>query len=286
MNSKFEIIDDIRYTVAEGPLWDERTETLYALDFREGFIRAFNFESGNSRSFDAGMDVSALALLPGGEIMAAAGKGLYRLSEDGVFSPVCIPGKLKGRRFNDGKVGPDGRYYIGTKSADHEAALYRYNKNGEFTEILPHVGSSNGLEWSLDGKYFYYCDSPDKKLYRFDFDKTEGTLSNRTAVIEVPQGKGEFDGMTIDAEGMLWCAVWDSGRVYRIDPVKGTVADYIELPVSKVSSCAFAGPELDTLVVTTASIRTDLTAEPLAGKVFACKPGVHGRAAFRFGAET
>ena len=238
--------------------------------------------NGNVAEFRFDRDVSALALCEDGGLLVAMDNGVYSLSSENELKPFWVPEKLKGRRLNDGKIGPDGRYYIGSKDAEHEGALYRIDSNGDCTEVLSHVGSSNGSAWSSDGSIFYYCDTMDMELCAFDFDCERGTLSNRRRVMGVPNGVGEFDGMTIDSEDMLWCAVWGAGSVYRIDPKVGKVIDSICFPVSKTSSCTFAGKDLKTLVVTTASIRTDVVQEPLSGCTFAVEVDVPGRVSNRF----
>lgn len=271
------------FIVGESPLWDDRKEILYTVDFRGKCIRETDFSSGKYSETQFGRDVSALALCADGRLLIAMDNGVYYTTADGVSAPLWVPEKLCGRRLNDGKVGPDGRYYVGSKAADHEGALYRIDSDGSSTVVLNHVGSANGSAWSSDGKTFYFCDTADMELCAFDFDGTEGTLSNRRGIISVPCGIGEFDGMAVDSEDKLWCAVWGSGRIYRIDPETGKVMSEIAFPVSKVSSCSFAGKDLKTLVVTTASIRTDMDKEPLAGSTFTVRVDVPGRASYRFG---
>jgi sugar lactone lactonase YvrE len=205
---------------------------------------------------------------------------MYRICANGDFTLVSKPCPLRGARFNDGKVGPDGRLYLGTFSRDYTAAFYRMESNGTLTELFDGVGNSNGLDWSPDGKTFYYNDTPTGRTDAFDFDVNTGTLSARREVFHYSGGNP--DGMTIDCEGNLWTAVWGSNTVVCVDPVKGKVLRKIELPVSQIACCAFAGDDMKTLVITTAAHGMQLKDEPLAGSVFAMQMDVAGVKTRRF----
>ncbi|MGY3848940.1 SMP-30/gluconolactonase/LRE family protein [Streptomyces hydrogenans] len=135
---------------------------------------------------------------------------------------------------------------------------------------------SNGLGWSPDGTLLYYADSPTRRVDVFDYDPATGALSGRRpfAVLD----RGYPDGLTVDAEGNVWVAVWGGGEVLALTP-GGVLHARVELPASHVTSCAFAGPDLDVLVITTAThgLSDDRRrAEPDAGRLFVCRPGVTG----------
>ncbi len=283
METELVIIDAKRRLVGESPLWDDRNGVLLSVDFRGSTVRIQDLSGGGFREIELPGTASTLALCSGGGLLAALEDRLCGISPDGAVRTLFVPSSLKGRRFNDGKTGPDGRFYIGTKDDSHEAALYRYSPDGSFEEVLSRLGSSNGIDWSVDGRQLYLCDSLDRAVYAFDFDPGRGTVSNRRTVRVLPEGSGEFDGMCADAEDRLWCAVWGAGKLLRIRPGDGEILREVALPVSKPSSCAFAGDDLGMLAVTTASLRSDLTREPLAGQTFALRPGVAGRKARRFG---
>lgn len=288
MHKSPKILDTTRFEVGEGALWDDRTGILYAIDFRRRLLHATTAAGGTLTDrtqiteFRYPELISCLTLTENGRILAAMAENICFLNPDGTLTPFCIPKNFRGRRFCDGKAGPDGRFYVGSKDAGHHAAFYRISPDGTSRILLENIGTSNGLAWSPDGGTLYYCDSPDKKLEAFDFDAKTGDISGRRTIMGVPEGIGEYDGMTVDAEGMLWCAVWGSGKAYRINPHTGSVIDSISLPVQKVSCCAFAGENLDTLVITTSSYQTNPTREPLAGCTFAVKVPVPGLKPYRF----
>ena len=279
---EIKVIDSKNMIVGESPLWDEKNGLLYTVDFRGQCIRTINMVTLESTEVKYEREVSCLALCSDGKLLVAMENGVYYEMSDGELAPLWVPKKMKGRRLNDGKVGPDGKFYVGSKDENHEGALYCCDSKGNCVEVLNHVGSSNGSAWSSDGRKFYYCDTMDMELCSYDFDIQNGKLSNRQSIMKLPEGIGEYDGMAIDAEDKLWCAVWDSASVYRIDPEQGIVMEKIRFPVSKISSCTFVGEDLKTLVVTTASIRTDMEKEPLAGCTFAVRVDVPGRIFNRF----
>jgi sugar lactone lactonase YvrE len=143
------------------------------------------------------------------------------------------------------------------------------------------VGVSNGLAWSDDNRLMYYIDSMIHAIDCFDFDAAEAILSNRRTIYQVPDDLGAADGMCIDAEGKLWVAFWGGWMVGRIDPNHGELIGKIDLPVSNVTSCAFGGPTLDQLFITTARhglSPSELGEQPHAGDLFVAAPGVRGTA--------
>ena len=283
MNTHLKIIDQKRRIVGEAPLWDDRKKVLYSVDYRGNIIHCQPFCAQSPYEIEMEKTMSTIALCENNDLIAVMENSINRIQSDGSREKILVPIPLKGRRFNDGKPGPDGCLYVGTKDENHNGVLYRCSPNGVFTEIISHLGSSNGIDWSEDGKQLYLCDSLDKTLFCFDFDLKNGTVSNRKEVLTLSADTGEFDGMCMDCEGNLWCAIWGAGKVCCIRPSDGTIREVIDLPVSKPSSCTFAGENLDILIITTASIRTDIKQEPLAGQTFAMKLGVSGRKAYRFG---
>ena len=145
--------------------------------------------------------------------------------------------------------------------------------------MLDGVSVSNGIDWAPDASAMYYADSGTGRVDVFDVDPADGQVSRRRALLEIELPGAVPDGLTVDAEGFLWVALWDGGRVRRYTP-DGRLDREVLLPVDRATSVAFGGPSLDALYVTTA--RHDLSAaaldrQPLAGSVFVHDPGVRGR---------
>lgn len=274
-----ELITDARCIVGEGPIWDSLNGRLLMVDIQGKRMRSIDWQSGRISETLLQQQTGFLFLGDKGEICGGAEDGVYKIESDGSFSEICKPESIKGIRFNDGKVGPDGRLYLGSFSRDNSAAFYRMNTNGKMVELFDNVGNSNGLDWDIQRGIMYYNDTPTGRTDCFEFDAEEGRVYNRKSVISYTGGNP--DGMTIDADGNLWTAVWGSGTVVCVNPRNGKIIDKIELPVSQPACCAFAGADLKTLVITTAAHNINLRDEPLAGAVFSIRPGVEGIKPYR-----
>jgi sugar lactone lactonase YvrE len=220
--------------------------------------------------------VGAVALTTEGSLLLAAGT---RLMLDG--SVVAQIPDADGVRFNDGAVDAAGRFWIGTMALDESpdgGTLYRSDSDG-MAAVLEPVSISNGIDWTLDGTQMYYVDSTAQRIDLFEFDPATGTLSGRRTFAEIDPVDGTPDGLTVDAEGHVWLALWDGWALRRYRP-DGTLERVVDLPVSNVTSCAFGGDDLGDLYVTSASkglSDAELRAQPHAGGLFAFRPGVAGR---------
>lgn len=275
MSNSIEILCDARCIVGEGPIYDERKRCLYMVDIQGKRLRKIDWSSGAVSDTVLPQETGLLLLTEGGELLGGAEDGVYQIDEKGGFHPFSKAFRLKGTRFNDGKVGPDGKAYLGTFSRDGSAAFYRMDCDGTLTELFDGVGNSNGLAWSADGSRFYYNDTPTGRTDVFTYDQKNGRLFDRRTVIEYTCGNP--DGMTIDTEGNLWTALWGGGCVVCVDPLRGEIIRKIDLPVSQVACCAFAGEDMKTLVITTAAHGIMLKDEPLAGAVFGVQVDVSGQ---------
>ncbi|SHO63787.1 sugar lactone lactonase YvrE [Algoriphagus zhangzhouensis] len=185
-------------------------------------------------------------------------------------------------RFNDGKVDPKGRIWIGTLSTlftEGAGSLYCISEDLSVEKKLGNLTISNGMAWTEDQWTFYFIDTPTQQVQEFDFDSETGAITFNRIVIQVPKELGSPDGMCIDQEGMLWIAQYGGSGVYRWNPKSGELLDKIELPVPHVTSCAFGGPNLDQLLITTAqeNLSPDqLKQFPQSGNVFLVKVDVGG----------
>ena len=276
-----EIALDIRCRLGEGPVWDDRSDELIFIDILAGEVHRFDPARGAHSLHAAGTPVGAAIPRAGGGLALAVRDGFATLDpETGAVEPVATIERAPGEdRMNDGKADPQGRFWAGTQSedgGDHAGALYCLDPDGTVRRMLGRVGISNGMAWV--GAEMYYVDTATGGVDVFAFDPDSGELSGRRRVVDVERGAP--DGMTVDADGCLWVALFGGGAVHRYTP-DGRLDGVIELPVSLVTSCTFGGPDLDVLFITSASHR--LTApEPLAGALFSCMPGATGVVADRF----
>lgn len=297
--------------LGEGPVWLSRERRLFWLDIEGRRLHRFDPASGRNETFPLPDLVGCLAPVSSktGEtrLLLAGQSGVeeVRVAENSLESlrTLAHPERDKPRnRYNDGKCSPEGRFWFGSLNMYHEtgrASLYRLDATGCRT-MLTEATNSNGLGWSPDGKTFYWIDTPTRRVDAFDYDPATGDLSGRRTVIRFPEegtpnpegGRSEViwgrpDGMTVDAEGMLWIAHWLGGRVTRWNPNSGGLLETVWLPVSRVTSATFGGEDLETLFITTAS--KDMTPEekerePEAGNLFAVRPGAGGLPADEFSA--
>lgn len=265
----------------EGPLWDSILKRLYYVDITGKRLHIHDWYSGNNKAVQLQKKVCFVVLGTRGELFLGLEDAIYRYNQDGSIVKDSKQFEIAGDRLNDGKAGPDGRIYTGTIRRDGGAKLYRYHEH-TFIEILDDVRLSNGMEWSIDEKTFFYCDTLTHRIDAFDYDYKTGTISNRRTVIEIPTEQGSPDGLTIDMEGNLWVALWGGGKVIKVNPKSGCVIGEIILPVTRVSSCSFAGENMEYLVITTASGNDISNKELLAGCVFKIHVNTYGRASFRY----
>ena len=285
-----ELVLEARAELGEGPLWDEAGQRLVWVDIMAGRVHLFRPDTGACRTVEVGRPVGAAALSAGGGLVLAVPEGFTRLDLDsGVLAPVAaLPAPSPDIRMNDGKCDRAGRFWAGTMALDERAgagALYRLDPSGEVTIMVDGVTISNGLDWSLDERRMYYVDSGTGRIDVFDWDLKKGRLSNRRPFVFFPAQAGVPDGLTVDADGGVWVALWGGGAVHRYRP-DGHLDRVVLLPVTHPTSCAFGGPDLRDLYVTSAAVAlgpAERARQPGAGGVFRVRPGVRGRLPNIFG---
>ena len=285
-----ELALDARADLGEGPRWDVARQRLLWVDIMRGRVHAFTPSTGACRNVAVGRPVGALASCRDGRLVLAVAGGFARLDLDSETFEMQAAAEADRpqNRMNDGACDGAGRFWAGTMALDEgpgAGALYRLDPDLTVHTILTGVSISNGLDWSLDGRRMYYVDSPTRRIDVFDFDLATGSIANRRTFVEVPADAGIPDGLTVDATGFVWLALWGGAALRRYAP-DGTLERVVPLPVTHPTSCAFGGAGLDELYVTSA--RRPLTAEekarqPQAGGVFRLRPGVVGRPAHLFG---
>jgi sugar lactone lactonase YvrE len=264
--------------LSEGPVWDAERGRLLWVDIMLGRVHALAPDSGAEQRWQLDRHVGAVAPRAGGGLVVADEHGFSLLEEDPAAPAQPLADLLgPGLRMNDGACDPLGRFWAGSMAYDETPGaghLYRLEGTGQATPVLANVTISNGLGWSPDESRMYFADSGEGRVDAFDWPSFTG----RRTVIEIPGSLGVPDGLAVDAEGAIWVAVWGGGCVRRYGG-DGVLLGAIELPVAQVTSCAFGGPDLDELYITTAAhdlSPDDRRSQPLAGAVFRCRPGVRG----------
>jgi len=274
---------DAACRLAEGPVWYRGH--LYWVDIDGARLHRARPGQTEWESWDVGGKVGAAVPAQDGRWLLALDRGLAWFDpETGEIRHALDNPEpdRPGNRFNDGKCDPVGRFWVGTLSMCKEpsaAALYRLGPGMRLERVLDGVTTSNGLAWTADGKVLYYIDTPTRRVEAFDYDLQLGTLANRRTVIDLQGEQGRPDGMAIDRDGRLWVAMWAGWGVLGINPHRGAVEARIEVPVEKVTSCCFGGPDLCELFITTARGEGEgvLPDQPHAGGVFRIRMDVPGR---------
>jgi sugar lactone lactonase YvrE len=274
-----ERITDVVAEHGEGPCWDERSGRLFSVDMLAGAVLSTDISSGETERIPVVGPIAAFVrpLRDQDGIAVVCERDIQLLSEDGCETLVALP-LPDGIRCNEGACDAQGRLYIGTLAYELTPAaggMYRVSGNDEIELVLDGLTISNGLGWSPDGSVAYFVDSATRRLDRFEFDAEEGRLHSRAPLVEFTEGDGHPDGLCVDAEGGVWVALVGGGAVNRYDP-DGTLSDRVEVDCPPITACAFGGPELSTLFMTTSRYGGNPSGSTSAGSLFACSPGVVG----------
>jgi len=269
--------------LAEGPTWDPVRERVLWVDIMAGVVH-----SGVLRA-DGAIDLvetiafpdtaGTVAVSAAGDLVVAGRTRLYVRAVDGTITPHDEVVSGAGRRFNDGKPDPAGRLLAGTitkPGPSTDERLLRFETDGTVTVVDDDLTLSNGLAWSSDGRRFFSVDTGSRRIFVRDYDAGTGAIGPRSTFATLTEGWP--DGITTDADDHVWVAVWGGGCVLRFAS-DGALVGRVEVAAPHVSSVAFAGPSLDTLVITTATEELsdqDAARFPDSGRLFTLRPGVTG----------
>lgn len=281
-----EIISNHRCVIGEGPIWNEAENKLYHVNgYGANEILCIDLETGERIVRKLSFGVAAIAFSKNGEMLISCKDGAFILNCDNTRTPLYDTEKYNIRFGNDAKVGPDGRFYIGTQSAKRKGVgeevdgkLYSIDKDGEVRLLLDGMQLSNGMEWSVNEKYFYHTDSDTGIIKEYFFDKNTGNIEFSGREVLVPG----VDGFTIDQNGFLYVACWGRGYIAVVDTASMQINEYIDVPANIPASCGFAGKDMDKLVVVTATLGADLKTDKNAGYTFIVNTKTKGRKPYLF----
>ena len=279
--SSVECVADVHAVLGEGPVWVAREAALYWLDIKG--LKIFRLNSdGRVDEWATPQRVGSLAPRKSGGFIGGTEDGIAIIDPaSDRFELVAKPEEhLPDNRFNDGKVDRRGRFWAGSMDdteKDATGTLYCVDPDLSWAVVDSEYKVTNGPAFSPSGDIMYHNDSARQVTYAFDMDAS-GEPGDRRVFMQFGPGDGYPDGMTVDAEGCLWIAFWDGWAVRRYSP-KGEWLQTVRMPVSRPTSCAFGGRDLDRLYITSASIGLDESAlemQPNAGGLFMITPGVRG----------
>jgi sugar lactone lactonase YvrE len=282
---KVEPVGNEKAVLGEGPYWVPEDDCLLWVDIDRGQLHRTYLPSGSTDTLSLDAASAAFPAVGGGLLTAGGSKLALHLpaerGEQWVTRVIAEVPVRDGLRFNDAGVDPAGRVWVGsmhTAESEPLAELYRLDAGGTLTTVVKGVTVSNGLGWSPDGGLMYYVDSPLRRIEMFDYDPATGEAFQRRTFADLSGFDGVPDGLTVDADGYVWVAVWGGGVLRRFAP-DGTQDAVVPMPVSQPTSMAFGGPGLADLFVTSASIglsEAELAAQPLAGRLLRLTPGPVG----------
>jgi sugar lactone lactonase YvrE len=274
------------FDLAEGPVWDPVRRRLLWVDIRRGTVLVGELHDDGTISIEdrvrtPGM-VGAVAVSEAGEWVLAGEHGILTRSAAGqLVERLTILADDSGRRLNDGKVDPGGRFVVGTLKIDESPTtserLIVVQPDARLDDLDRDLSLANGLGWSPDGSVLYSIDTVPRIVYARHYDPSTGTAGERRVVMALDEGVNP-DGMCVDAEGQLWIAIWGRGEVRRYTP-EGELTRTIAVPAPHTTCVTFAGPDLATMVITTATKGLgddDLAKHPLSGRLFTVDAGVRG----------
>ncbi|MEH0422993.1 SMP-30/gluconolactonase/LRE family protein [Streptomyces sp. B21-083] len=269
-----EVAVQAQATLGEGPTWDAAASRLIWIDILGSRVNTYDPSTGRRTVMATEQHVGAAKPRAGGGLVLNLrdGVALYDGDGDGADSATGFRWlhhePTPGRRANDAAVAPDGSLWAGTMRYDEApggGTLSRFTGDGGATTVLNDVAVSNGTGWSPDGRLMYYIDSPTRRVDVFDVSADGQSVGNRRQLALIEEGAGFPDGLTVDADGCVWVALWDGGAVRRYTPA-GTLDRTIILPTIRPTACAFGGPNLTDLYITTARVGLS-AAHPMSGSL-------------------
>lgn len=281
------VATEAAYDLGEGITWDPVRRELVWVDILAGTLhRGVLAASGMIEPTDVlrfGETVAAVGIARSGDMMVAGARDAIVCRRDGTVTERRKLIRGPGRRLNDGKPDPVGRFLVGTMSHDFRSrtdSLLRLDTDGAVAVLDDDLTVSNGLGWAANGTRMFSVDTVSRRIFCRDYDPASGDVGPRSVFATVADGLP--DGLTVDADDHVWVALWGAGRVLRLDPT-GAVVGIVRVPAPHVSSVAFAGRNLHTLVITTARdglSSEDLAEFPLSGRIFTAAPPVRGVAPY------
>ena len=289
MVTQLEVLIESQAYLGECPCWHQEKQLLYWVDIEKKQLHVYQPETKTDRTIQLEKLVCCVVPRKSGGVVLGLENGFAALDiETEKLTYLADPeSDLPSNRFNDGKCDPAGRFLAGTMDRNGKkgaGSLYSLDRNLTVKRLWDNLTVSNGMGWSPDYSTMYLIDSDEQKVFAFDYDLTTGNISNRRVAVKIPEGFP--DGMTTDAEGTIWVALWAGFKVTRWNPKTGELLQTISVPAPNVTSCTFGGENMNELYITTARKDMEpaqLDKYPKAGSVFRFKTDAIGLKNFEFG---
>lgn len=274
---------EIDAELGEGPTWVERENAVYWVDIFRKQVHRYGLSDGAKKTWQFDIEVTSVSPRKQGGFVASVRDGFAHVNFEttSIDAIDLMEAHIENNRFNDGKVDPQGRYWAGTmdtKQSSESGSLYRMDADLSVRKMDDKYIITNGPAFSKDGTTMYHTDTTKGEVYAFDV-ASNGDISNKRIFTKFDKpNMGSPDGMTVDSEDCIWIAHFGGARITRFSP-EGEVLQIVPMPVPNITSCTFAGKDLDVMYITTASIAIsdeDRPKYPLAGSLFSFNPDVKG----------
>src|SRR5437764_1756698 len=289
-----EVVADYGDLCGEGPLWDDKKQILYWTDIDGKKSYRYLWKDGRTEFVLKGFEVNGWTMQESDGFVVTNSSGIWLWNPPA--EPILLASELDGKDcvMNDCIADPEGRVYSGSYHYNPTGVaapsyLFRIDTDGSVHVADEGIQFSNGLAFSADCNTLYFSDSVARCIYSYYWERETGNLSNRRVFVRVPREHGFPDGLTVDAEGFVWCAQWFGARITRYDP-DGKVQRVMTFPATQTSSLAFGGPDLDTIFVTSAGLSNMLAEAPrgsdpdkvlVGGRLYRMRSDVQGRREYR-----
>ncbi len=277
---KPERIADYENLLGEGPIWHALQKKLYWVDIDRGRLFCYDPAIGRHEIvFEGQQKIGGLTVQADGRLVLYMVAGKICLFDEGRLIELMEIPEEADSRFNDVAADPEGRVFAGTMSTTtRPGRLWRIDPDRSYHLILDDCGTPNGMGFTLDERQMYFTDSCNARhwIVRFQYDRQTGAITDPKPFFQSDLAHGKPDGLTVDAEGHVWTAQWNGGRVIRLKP-DGTEDFAIRLPAKKVSSVTFGGDDLTDLFLTTAGGDHRDEEGDGAGALFRVRAGIQGR---------
>lgn len=278
----------VKADLGECPRWDEKAGLLYWIDINAFELHRFNPTTGVNDTLKFNEEIGCFSLRPEKGFVLAMRSGFYFLDDwNTALRAIADPeADLQQNRFNDGRCDAEGRFLAGSyyPPKDHDGAnLWSLGADLVPKKLVEGLLTSNGAAFSPDNRTFYLSDTPKHVIYRYDYDIHSGEIANREIFCEFPKGNGRPDGASVDIEGCYWSALYEGGRIVRINP-QGKIVEEITVPATCPTMVAFGGDNLKTLFITSVGNRPaeELKEYPHSGAIFKVDVDVPGLVENRF----
>lgn len=238
--------------LGESPLWDERNNCLHWVDIDRGILYHQHADQDSPTATIFPVKISCVALCESPYLLLAKAWGIsiLRLSDHSEVSYLPVLPTDGPLMFNDGKVDPQGRFWLGTKGPPQQSLLYCFDAKKGLQKVRDGMTISNGIDWSPDQSTIYLTESAEGRIYRASYSPNTTEINDLQVFFQTEDG-GCPDGLTVDRDGNVWTAIWDGACVLCLSP-RGEVLQKISLPAQRPTSVMFGGTKLDKLFITSA----------------------------------